>query len=123
MPSDSIAAYDLASRVPSYDKDMELMHPNRSKMVDITLEVLPIDKGRTLQALELGCGTGYFTKRFLETIPSSKVLAVDGAQAMVDLARVRLGRLAERVKFRIGDFRELSKLVSGDSRVFVAFSS
>lgn len=31
MEQRSIAAYDLVQRVASYDHDMELRHPNRSK--------------------------------------------------------------------------------------------
>jgi tRNA (cmo5U34)-methyltransferase len=123
MPSDSIAAYDLPSRVASYDRDMELMHPNRSKMVDITLEIVSSEHSGPSHALELGCGTGYFTKRFLENFPSFEVLAIDGAQAMVDLAKVRLGKLAERVDFKLGDFRNLPKLIPGKTRVSVVFSS
>jgi len=37
----SIRAYDLPERVASYDVETELMHPNRSKMVAVALEVLP----------------------------------------------------------------------------------
>lgn len=45
MDKNSIAAYDLPDRVASYDVDMEIMHPNRSKMVDIALEILPVVYG------------------------------------------------------------------------------
>ena len=44
MTERSIAAYDVSQRVKTYDADMELMHPNRSKMVQIALEVLPFPK-------------------------------------------------------------------------------
>ena len=50
----SIKAYDLPERVVSYDADMELMHPNRSKMVDIALEVFPFDPQAHFTALDLG---------------------------------------------------------------------
>jgi hypothetical protein len=43
MNEQSIAAYDVSQRVKTYDADMELMHPNRSKMVRIALEVPPLD--------------------------------------------------------------------------------
>jgi ubiquinone/menaquinone biosynthesis C-methylase UbiE len=92
---DSITAYDLPARVASYDADMEIMHPNRSKMVDIAIEVLPFDSDASITALEIGTGTGFFTKRFLETFPNSRVISIDGAQSMVELARVRIGSLAD----------------------------
>jgi len=119
----SIKAYDLPARVASYDADMEIMHPNRSKMVDIALEILPFGFSASITALELGTGTGFFTKRFLEHFPNSKVISIDGAQSMVDLARVRIGPLVDRVDFRIGDFRQLRQIIPDNKRVDVVFSS
>src|SRR5215475_3518280 len=85
----SIAAYDVSQRVKTYDADMELMHPNRSKMVQIALEVLPFPRTAPLRAIDLGIGTGYFTKRFLNRFPNSQVLGIDGAQAMVGIRHRR----------------------------------
>ncbi len=123
MDQRSIEAYDLPQRVASYDADMELMHPNRTKMVRVALEVLPFPSEQRLNGLDLGVGTGYFTMRFLEQYPHARVLAVDGAQAMVDLAQARLGQRADRVRFRIGDFRQLRELVTADGPFDVAYSS
>ena len=123
MSKNSITAYDLPARVASYDADMEIMHPNRSKMVNITLEILPFDSSASITALELGTGTGFFTRRFLEHFPNSKVISIDGAQSMVDLARVRIGSLADRVDFRTGDFRQLQQIIPDNKRVDVVFSS
>jgi ubiquinone/menaquinone biosynthesis C-methylase UbiE len=123
MNKDSIAAYDLSARVASYDADMEIMHPNRSKMVDIALEVLPFDLDASIIALELGTGTGFFTRKFLERFPNSRMISIDGAKTMVDLARVRVGSLADRVDFRVGDFRQLQRIISDTERGDVVFSS
>jgi len=121
--SRSIEAYDLPQRVASYDADMELMHPNRSPMIRVALEVLPFERTASLRALDLGVGTGYFTRCFLERFPSGRVLAVDGASAMVDLARTRLGPLASQVEFRVGDFRSLAELARDTGAIDVVFSS
>ena len=40
VPAKSITAYDSQDRVSSYDHDMELMHPRRTKMIGIALEML-----------------------------------------------------------------------------------
>jgi len=119
----SIGAYDLAERVARYDADMEVMHPNRSTMVQVALEVLPFPRTAALLALDLGVGTGYFSARFLDQFPRSRVVAVDGAQAMVELARVRLRSSAGRVDCRVGDFRNLADLVSDVHGVDIVFSS
>jgi tRNA (cmo5U34)-methyltransferase len=111
MSLESINAYDLPERVASYDADMTLMHPNRSKMVEIALEILPFETPASFCALDLGVGTGFFSQAVLARYPNCRVLAIDGAQAMVDLARVRLGSLSNRVDFRIGDFRQLGQIL------------
>ena len=123
MTEQSIAAYDVSQRVKTYDADMELMHPNRSKMVQIAIEVLPFSNTAALRAIDLGIGTGYFTEQFLNHFANSRVLGVDGAQAMVELAKERLKSLTSRVEFAIGDFRQLQQLVPGAATLDVVFSA
>src|SRR6201993_3095016 len=123
MSERSIAAYDVSQRVKTYDADMELMHPNRSKMVEVALEVLAFPKTAALRAVDLGIGTGYFTERFLNQFPNSRVLGIDGAQAMIDLAKARLRSLASRVQFVIGDFRTLQELAPATGTIDVVFSA
>jgi len=119
----SIDAYDLSKRVAAYDADMDIMHPNRSKMVQIALEVLPFESDARLVGLDLGIGTGYFTERFLEAFPQAKVHALDGAKAMVDLAKTRLGGRGRLVSFHVGDFRDLGQLLANVETFDVVFSS
>jgi tRNA (cmo5U34)-methyltransferase len=123
MTRQSIAAYDVSKRVAFYDRDMELMHPNRSKMVQVALEVLPFAKASRIRALDLGVGTGFFTEHLLRHFPNSEVLAIDGAQAMIDLAKARLGSLTDRVEFVVGDFRDLRQLVGNAGGIAAVFSA
>src|SRR5437764_5044557 len=123
MAERSIAAHDVSQRVKTYDADMELMHPNRSKMIQVAIEVLPFPRTAALRAIDLGIGTGYFTEQFLNHFPNSQVLGIDGAQAMVDLAKARLTSLASRVQFVIGDFRKLQELAPAAGTVDVVFSA
>jgi ubiquinone/menaquinone biosynthesis C-methylase UbiE len=122
MSRETIQAYDLPARVSSYDADMALMHPNRSRMVEIALEVVPFDVKAAFTVLDLGAGTGFFTQAVLRRYPNCRVIAVDGAASMVELAKTRLGAEASRVEFRVGDFRELSRLIPNEHGEFV-FSS
>jgi tRNA (cmo5U34)-methyltransferase len=123
MDQRSINAYDLPQRVASYDADMEIMHPNRRKMVEIALEILPFPRESALHALDLGIGTGYFTEQFLSRYPQSNVIAVDGAKAMIDLAKVRLGSKAAKVDFRVVDFRCLEQIGLREEQFDVVYSS
>jgi tRNA (cmo5U34)-methyltransferase len=123
MSERSIAAYDVSQRVKTYDADMELMHPNRSKMVQIAIEVLPFPRTAALRAIDLGIGTGYFTECFLNTFPNSRVLGIDGAPAMIELAKARLQSSESQVEFVIGDFRRLLELAAGAGTVDFIFSA
>ena len=123
MSERSIAAYDVSQRVKTYDADMELMHPNRSKMVQIALELLPFPTTTALRAIDLGIGTGYFTECFLNKFPHGRVFGIDGAPAMIELAKARLKSLESRVECAIGDFRRLQELAAGADTVDVIFSS
>jgi ubiquinone/menaquinone biosynthesis C-methylase UbiE len=117
VSQDSIDAYDVPDRVASYDADMDVMHPNRVKMVDVIVEFLPFARDTEATVMELGIGTGYLTQRLLEMFPRARVIGVDGATAMVEMARARLGDLARRVDFRVGDFRELETLLEAGETV------
>lgn len=108
----SIDAYDLPARVASYDADMDVMHPNRRKMVEIMLEVLPSANDAPATVLDLGVGTGFVAQQLLKRFPRVRVVAVDGAPAMIDLARTRLADLASRVDFHTGDFRKLREIAA-----------
>jgi len=119
----SIAAYDDLGRVASYDADMDIMHPNRHRMADVMVEVLAAGDSAPSLVLDLGTGTGFLLQRLLAAFPSLQAVAVDGARPMVALARARLGELAGRVDFRVGDFRELARICSGVCAVDAVVSS
>ena len=123
MSSHSIAAYNAAGRIERYDADMDLMHPNRPEMVRVVLDFLPVPQDEEFTAIELGCGPGFFTRRFLERFPGARVIAVDGAPAMIDLARVRLAALAARVDFLVADIRSLTAAVPAREIARAVFTS
>lgn len=109
MSSESIRAYDVSGRVKNYDADMDLMHPNRHKMAETIESVLAVaDLPRLV--IEIGTGTGFLADRLLCAFPDLRVIAIDGAEQMVELARTRLEPRAQRVDFRVGDFRNLETL-------------
>jgi ubiquinone/menaquinone biosynthesis C-methylase UbiE len=89
-------------------------------MVEVALEALPFPRGAPLRSLDLGTGTGFLARRFLERFPEAGLVAVDGASAMLDLARARLGALAMRVELVVGDFRRLDTLAPGAFDVVVS---
>ncbi len=123
MENKSIKSYNDPSRIIQYDTDMDIMHPNREKMVEVALEVLPFDRDLSFTAIELGSGTGYFTKYFLERFPEAKVIAVEGSASMVELSKSRLGEISRRVEFKTGDFRDLASIIKDKPEALIVFSS
>ena len=121
--SRSSEAYDLPSRVARYDAGMEVMHPLRVKMADIAIEVLPFPRDRALSVIDLGAGTGYFTQRMLAEFPRAQAIAIDGAAAMLELAKARLAGSAERVRWVVSDFRALGPDVAAAESVHVILSA
>ncbi len=119
----SIVAYDVPERIVRYDRDMDVMHPNRHKMVQVALDLLPFERQRAFLTLDLGSGTGFFTQRLLEAFPNARVIAVDGAPSMIESATDRLGPLTSRVDFRTGDFRELDRLLKPEEGGSVVISA
>lgn len=123
MDNKSINSYNNPIRVAEYEADMDIMHPNRIKMIDIALEILPYEEDTSFTSLELGSGTGYFTKRFLEKFKNSNIIAVEGADSMIEVAEERLGELTERIDFRVGNFLNLKNLISENEMGNVVFTS
>ena len=123
MSSDSIEAYDPPERVRRYDADMDIMHPLRHKMIEIALDVLPFPREQALKVLDLGVGTGAFTRRFLEKYSNSTVLAIDGSSSMLELAKARLREYAHRVEYLVSDFRTIPATVLEPDAFDVVISS
>jgi trans-aconitate 2-methyltransferase len=69
----------------SYDKVAAPMTERGTELVD-GLELRGDER-----VLDAGCGTGRVTERLLERLPDGEVVALDGSQAMLDVARERLG--------------------------------
>jgi tRNA (cmo5U34)-methyltransferase len=123
MGSSSVESYDIPERVSMYDADMEIMHPLRWKMIEIALEILPFHQTQSLRALDLGVGTGIFSKRFLEKDPNARVVAIDGATSMLELAKSRLGDLTQRVEWILSDFQAMATKVTRPNIFDVVISS
>jgi len=71
---------------------------------------------RPTRVLDLGCGDGVLVERLLATDPHLEATLVDGAPAMLDAARQRLG-VGEQLRFVQASFQGLladSGLLAGD---------
>jgi len=84
----SAATYDASCRV-------------QRRMAGRLLERLDKIEHSPGRILELGCGTGFLTAMLARRFPGSRILAVDFAERMIDIARGR--GCGERTSFRVAD--------------------
>jgi trans-aconitate 2-methyltransferase len=69
------------------------------------LERLELSGDETV--LDAGCGSGRLTRLIAERVPRGRVIGVDAAPSMVELAREELADLGDRVELRNLDLLEL----------------
>lgn len=70
-----------------------------------------IADAETKTVVDLGCGTGPLLPRLIDRF--ARVVAVDFAPSMIELAKRRLGDRADRVKFRNANMSSISEFESG----------
>src|ERR1039458_4129730 len=96
MDSPSVQAYGTSARVAAYDGDMDLMHPNRHKMVEVMIAVLAASTPDPQLVIDLGTGAGFLLDRLLRHFPNCRAVAIDGSQQMLSTAKSRLDRKSTR---------------------------
>jgi trans-aconitate 2-methyltransferase len=69
------------------------------------LSRLDLDGNETV--LDAGCGSGRVTRLLAERVPDGRVIGVDAAPSMIELARERLADLGGRVELHVMDLLEL----------------
>ena len=89
------------------------MYPNRTKMAEIVCAMLPFAAQDAVTLLDLGTGTGFLAMCLLECFPRARILAVDGAAAMMQQAQARLREQAQALTWRICTFQELARDAAG----------
>jgi trans-aconitate methyltransferase len=70
--------------------------PAREEQVAVLLALLPFRQNEPFQAIELGCGEGFFTLALLECFPQASVVALDGSAEMRARTTERICRFGAR---------------------------
>jgi tRNA (cmo5U34)-methyltransferase len=90
-----------------YDDWMKKALPNYGEIFRTAQELIPFETAKPIEVLDLGAGTGLFSKHVLEKYPGARFLMYDLADKMLDTARDRFRDRPGQFEFVIGDYRTL----------------
>lgn len=97
----------------AYNRRICKFVPYYEEIMDSLLACLP-QAAQELPILELGCGTGNFTLRILESGHCTRLTALDVVPAMVQSCTEQLGARAASVELLHADFTEFSRPAAFD---------
>jgi malonyl-CoA O-methyltransferase len=86
---------NFSSYAGHYDKYCTIQNLCASKLIDKT------GPGRFGKILDIGCGTGNYTRKLKDKYPDARIKAVDISQKMVEIAREKLK--CEGIEFVVSD--------------------
>lgn len=99
----SVASH-LAVSPEAYDRRIRELLPYYDDVLSETARALRYAQRPVQLVVDLGIGTGALTARCLTEAPRARVWGIDADAAMLEVAAVRLGRLATRVTRVSGSF-------------------
>lgn len=94
--------------------------PSRTVQLDLLLAVL--ERLAPASLLEVGIGSGLVAERVLERLPEARLVGVDNAAPMLDLARSRLDRFGDRVTLVRADLARPDAIEFGQASFDAAYS-
>ena len=71
----------------------------RKKLFSLVLQELQSEDSHDSPVLELGSGPGFLAEKILETCPSILYTGIDFSLPMIEIAKARLSRFSDRVRF------------------------
>ncbi len=95
------------SSVEYYDDWMRKALPGYKDLWGTAKELIPFDEEAALDVLDLGAGTGLFSKFVLEKYPRANFVLYDLADRMLEVARDRFGPAIRQFQFVVGDYRKI----------------
>ena len=95
------------SSIDYYDDWMKKALPNFNDIFETVQDIIPFDKDKPINVLDLGAGTGLFSKHILEKYPDARFVLYDLAEKMLQVARVRFKEYQTQFVFKIANFRNI----------------
>jgi tRNA (cmo5U34)-methyltransferase len=95
------------SSINYYDDWMRKALPNYEDIFKTALELIHFAPAMPMDVLDLGAGTGLFSKHVFEKYPNARFLLYDLADQMIEVAKDRFRSDPKQFEFHIGDYRTL----------------
>lgn len=89
-----------------FDNVIPLLIPYYNEIYDILIDSIPFYRNTPLNILDIGCGTGTFTKLVKQNFLYARITCLDFAQNMIDVAKSKLRDYKNDVDFLVGDFND-----------------
>ncbi len=90
-----------------YDDWMKKALPNYDDIFGSAQKLIPFDPTLPINVLDLGAGTGLFSKHVLEKYPHARFVLYDLADKMLNVAKERFQSRLSQFEFAVGDYRTL----------------
>ena len=95
------------SSVDYYDDWMKKALPNFTDLFQTAQELVTFDPQSPIDVLDLGAGTGLFSKHIFDKFPNAHFVLYDLADKLLEVAKERFDKQKDRFKYAIGDYRNL----------------
>ena len=102
----SVAAH-LKIHLAEYDRRIRTFIPHYGELLDAVAASAALGRTRGGLIVDLGIGTGALAARCLRAMPRATIYGIDADEAMLNVARRRLGQQGARHRFVAGNFARL----------------
>jgi len=93
--------------VAYYDDWMKKALPNYDDIFGAATDLIPFNTTAPIEVLDLGAGTGLFSKHVLDKYPQASFVLYDVADKMLKVAQERFYQQPLQFRYVVGDYRTL----------------
>lgn len=89
-----------------FDSIIVKLIPYYDQMINALIDSIQFDRFDSIRIIDLGCGTGTVAKRLADRFPNSKIVCLDIASKMIEIAKYKLLD-HKNTEFIVGDFSKI----------------
>lgn len=99
------------NKTAAYNDDwVQKALPCYGEVFAIILELLPTINDEQMTVLDLGSGTGLFSKHVLPRLPKAHFVLWDVAEEMLNVAKERFAEHSDQYEYVVDDYRRLDRI-------------